>query len=442
MYSGKQLVRLTLPLFGEQFLVVLVGIADTFMVAHAGEAAVSGVALVDSISYLIIVVFGALCAGGSILASQYAGSKDKNRLAMSARLLMASVTVIGLALMLFVLLLGAPLLRLIFGNVEQAVMQSAADYFFYIGISFPLLALYSAAAALFRSQGNSGVTLLASILMNVVNIGGNAWYIYGQNLGAKGAAIATMQARGAAAVFLCALLLRSGLLRFAGDHRGTAAGYRELLGKILWIGVPSGVESGLFSFGKILVQRLYTSLGTAALAANAAAGTLSCIATLPASAISLAMLPVVGQAVGAGKPGEGRRLANKLLLAAFGAMFASNLLVYAFLPQLSGLYGLSAGTTRITKQLLFWHCIFAFLFYPAGFCTPAALRAAGDMRFTMTASIVSMLVCRVGLSYLFVDVLHFGVLSIWMAIFVDWGVRSLLFTLRLRGTKWYRHKIV
>lgn len=439
MFSSKQLVRLVAPLFGEQFLVVLVGITDTFMVAHAGESAVSGVALVDTISYLVVAVFGALCAGGSILASQYSGSGDRARVSLAARLLMGSTLAIALAMAALVLLCGNGLLALIFGRVEPEVMRSAREYFALIGCSFPFLAAYSAAAALFRSQGNSMVTLAASLLMNGLNVAGNAWFIYGKGMGA---ALATLIARGGAAVLLCVLLAKSGMLAAPQKQPVRLAECREMLGKILYVGIPSGVESGLFSLGKLLVQRLYAGLGTVALAANAAAGALSCIATLPGGALSLAMLPVVGRAVGAGQPEEAKRLAAKLLRAAYGLMLAANLLVYVFLPQLSGLYALSAETTAVVRELLAWHCLFATLFYPAGFCTPSALRAAGDVRFTMAVSIASMLVCRVGLSCLFVLGLGWGVVSIWMTIFCDWGVRAVLFSLRLRSGAWQKHKIV
>ena len=302
MFSSKQLVRLVAPLFGEQFLVVLVGITDTFMVAHAGESAVSGVALVDTISYLVVAVFGALCAGGSILASQYSGSGDRARVSLAARLLMGSTLAIALAMAALVLLCGNGLLALIFGRVEPEVMRSAREYFALIGCSFPFLAAYSAAAALFRSQGNSMVTLAASLLMNGLNVAGNAWFIYGKGMGAAGAALATLIARGGAAVLLCVLLAKSGMLAAPQKQPVRLAECREMLGKILYVGIPSGVESGLFSLGKLLVQRLYAGLGTVALAANAAAGALSCIATLPGGALSLAMLPVVGRAVGGGQP--------------------------------------------------------------------------------------------------------------------------------------------
>ena len=423
MYTNKQLLQLTLPLFAEQFLIVFVGVADTFMVSYAG------VALVDTISFLITAVLGALCTGGAVVASQYLGSGDRQKVALTGRLLLGGALLIGLVILAGVELLGAPALRLIFGNVEADVMQSARDYFRIVGFSYPFLAVYSAITALYRSQGNSMISMVSSLVVNLINVAGNFWFIRIMGLGA-----------GVVCLLLCALVAHSGMLHDPGTV--TLADCRSLTGKMLRIGVPTGVESSLFSLGKLLVQQLYASLGTVALAANAAAGALSCIATLPGGAISLAMLPVIGQAIGAGKPDEARRLGRKLLAIAYVLMLGTNLLVYIFLPQLSGLYGLTAETTAVVHDLLLWHCIFASLFYPAGFCIPAALRAAGDVRYPMVISVASMLVFRVGLSFVFVRGFGLGVVSIWMAIFVDWGFRAVLFGLRFHSNIWQKKKLL
>ena len=440
MYTNKQLLQLTLPLFAEQFLIVFVGVADTFMVSYAGEAAVSGVALVDTISFLITAVLGALCTGGAVVASQYLGSGNRQKVALTGRLLLGGALLIGLVILAGVELLGAPALRLIFGNVEADVMQSARDYFRIVGFSYPFLAVYSAITALYRSQGNSMISMVSSLVVNLINVAGNFWFIRIMGLGAGGAALATALSRGVVCLLLCALVAHSGMLHDPGTI--TLADCRSLTGKMLRIGVPTGVESSLFSLGKLLVQQLYASLGTVALAANAAAGALSCIATLPGGAISLAMLPVIGQAIGADKPDEARRLGRKLLAIAYVLMLGTNLLVYIFLPQLSGLYGLTAETTAVVHDLLLWHCIFASLFYPAGFCIPAVLRAAGDVRYPMVISVASMLAFRVGLSFVFVRGFGLGVVSIWMAIFVDWGFRAVLFGLRFHSNIWQKKKLL
>ena len=446
MYTNKQLLQLTLPLFAEQFLIVFVGVADTFMVSYAGEAAVSGVALVDTISFLITAVLGALCTGGAVVASQYLGSGDRQKVA--GGYLRTVLPAEELAGVFYRVTLGyrqnltsfQPALRLIFGNVEADVMQSARDYFRIVGFSYPFLAVYSAITALYRSQGNSMISMVSSLVVNLINVAGNFWFIRIMGLGAGGAALATALSRGVVCLLLCALVAHSGMLHDPGTV--TLADCRSLTGKMLRIGVPTGVESSLFSLGKLLVQQLYASLGTVALAANAAAGALSCIATLPGGAISLAMLPVIGQAIGAGKPDEARRLGRKLLAIAYVLMLGTNLLVYIFLPQLSGLYGLTAETTAVVHDLLLWHCIFASLFYPAGFCIPAALRAAGDVRYPMVISVASMLVFRVGLSFVFVRGFGLGVVSIWMAIFVDWGFRAVLFGLRFHSNIWQKKKLL
>ena len=420
MYTNKQLLQLTLPLFAEQFLIVFVGVADTFMVSYAGEAAVSGVALVDTISFLITAVLGALCTGGAVVASQYLGSGDRQKVALTGRLLLGGALLIGLVILAGVELLGAPALRLIFGNVEADVMQSARDYFRIVGFSYPFLAVYSAITALYRSQGNSMISMVSSLVVNLINVAGNFWFIRIMGLGAGGAALATALSRGVVCLLLCALVAHSGMLHDPGTVM--LADCRSLTGKMLRIGVPTGVESSLFSLGKLLVQQLYASLGTVALAANAADE-------------ETPLLREAGRQLKA-------YLGRKLLAIAYVLMLGTNLLVYIFLPQLSGLYGLTAETTAVVHDLLLWHCIFASLFYPAGFCIPAALRAAGDVRYPMVISVASMLVFRVGLSFVFVRGFGLGVVSIWMAIFVDWGFRAVLFGLRFHSNIWQKKKLL
>ena len=240
MYTNKQLLQLTLPLFAEQFLIVFVGVADTFMVSYAGEAAVSGVALVDTISFLITAVLGALCTGGAVVASQYLGSGDRQKVALTGRLLLGGALLIGLVILAGVELLGAPALRLIFGNVEADVMQSARDYFRIVGFSYPFLAVYSAITALYRSQGNSMISMVSSLVVNLINVAGNFWFIRIMGLGAGGAALATALSRGVVCLLLCALVAHSGMLHDPGTV--TLADCRSLTGKMLRIGVPTGVE--------------------------------------------------------------------------------------------------------------------------------------------------------------------------------------------------------
>lgn len=441
LFTKRDLRRLVLPLICEQLLAVTVGMADTVMVAFAGEAAMSGVALVDSITMLLTQIFAALCTGGAVVVSQLLGRGDGEGAGRAAGQLVQLTAGLSLLLTGAALALRGVLLRGIFGGVEPAVMAAAQTYFWISALSFPFLGVYNAGAALLRSIGDTASSLRIALVMNLVNLGGNAWLIYGRGLGAAGAAIASLAARAAAAAAIGLVLyhrqkpfcLRGQVLR-RPEWKTAAA--------ILRIGVPSGLENGMFQIGKLLVQRLVAGFGTVAIAANAAAGNIACIATIPGSAVSLALLSVVGRCMGAGQPDEAATDTKRLLMAAFASMGVLNGLVFLGLGPIVGVYGLSAATAELTARLMAWHCLFAALLWTPAFCLPSALRGAGDVSFTMKVSIVSMWVCRIGGSYLLAAGLGLGLLGVWLAIFLDWLARAALFALRFWRGRWREQRVL
>lgn len=441
LFTRRDLSRLVWPLIGEQILSVTVGMADTVMVAYCGEAAMSGVALSDSISFLLLQVFAALCTGGAVVVSQHLGRGDGESAGRAAGQLVWLTGIVALVMGGAGLVFRVPLLHGIFGGVEDAVMDQALAYFTVISFSFPFLGVYNAGAALLRSIGATNVSLWIALLMNGVNVAGNALLIYGRGMGAEGAALASLAARAVAAVVILAFLW----------HRHTPFSLRrglfcppqaKTVGAILRIGVPSGIENGMFQIGKLLVQRLVASFGTVAIAANAAAGNIACIATIPGSAISLALLAVVGRCMGARNPDEAALDTRRLLKAAFVSMVVLNVGVWLLLGPIVGLYHLSGPTRAATVQLMHWHCVFAALLWTPSFCLPSALRGAGDVAFTMKVSIASMWVFRIGGSYALAQGLGLGVLGVWMAIFLDWGFRAVLFFIRFKQGKWRTREVL
>lgn len=299
MFNRKQLARLIWPLIVEQFLAVAIGMADTVMVTSCGEAAVAGVSLVDSINVLLINIFSALATGGAILASQYIGRQDKEQANVAAKQLVLVTAGISVLVMAICLFANASLLHMVFGEAEADVMTNAETYFFWSALSYPFLALYNAGAALFRAMGNSRISMFTALLMNALNIGGNALLIYGMNMGVAGAAIASLVSRFVGAAIMLALLrLRHQMIRL--DSLIRLGFHPPMIRQILGVGVPNGLENGMFQIGKILVQRLITVLGTASISANAVANTVAALPQIPGAAIGLAMITVVGQCIGAG----------------------------------------------------------------------------------------------------------------------------------------------
>jgi putative MATE family efflux protein len=441
-WNNRALWLLIWPLMIEQLLAVTVGIADTAMVATVGEAAVSGVSLVDSINTLLIQVFTAMATGGAVVASQYLGRRESDKASLASRQLVYTILAVCLGVMALALSLRTPLLRLIYGHIEAEVMQAAQTYFWLSAVSYPFLGLYNAGAALFRSMGNSRVSMLIALMINLLNIGGNALFIYGFGMGVAGAALSTLISRAVAGIVIIALLLRKnmkpislrGLFCFQLDF--------SMVKSILKIGVPNGLENSMFHIGKILVARIVSMFGTAAIAGNAIAMVLATIGNIPGGAIGLALITVVGQCVGGKDYPGARKYTKKLMLVAHLAMAATDVLMVVFAQPILGFFGLSAEATSLAFWCVVIHCGTSAFLWPQSFALPSALRAAGDARYTMLVSMFSMWVFRIGFSFLFAYVFNMGLYSVWVAMVLDWVVRGIFFTLRWRDTKWQGKRLV
>lgn len=431
LFSNRQLYTLIWPLVIEQLLNVLVGMVDVVMVASIGEAAVSGVSLVDSLNQLLIQFLAALTSGGTVVCSQYIGMRNREKAQESAGQLVLLTVASMTALSFCFLLSGNRLLRLVFGQVEDDVMANAHLYFRITACSFPFLALYNSCAALFRAVGNSRISMKTSMLMNGMNVAGNALCIYVFRMGVAGVAIPTLASRAIASLVLLSLLQRtdSGIrippLRQIRPNR-------FLIRRILSIGIPGGIESSVFQLGKLMLQSLVSTLGTAAIAGYAVAGNLVTFLYLPGSALGLGLTTVVGQCVGAGEAEQAKRYIWKFILINYGflAVLATGLLLgrYPFI----GIYNLSPESTEIAAGLVLSHCL-AMSIWPLAFTTPHALRAANDAKFTMIVSILCMWIFRVALAYFFVRTLGRSIQYVWYAMYIDWIFRVFIYMHRLRS---------
>ena len=441
MFTAKDLRKLILPLIVEQFLAVTIGMADTIMVASTGEAAMSSVSLVDAINILLINIFSALATGGAIVASQYLGREDNKRANVAAKQLLLVTTAMSVFIMAVCLIGRNPILDLIFGKIEPEVMDNCRVYFFWSALSYPFLAVYNAGAALYRSMGNSKVPMLPSTLMNAINIAGNALLIFGFHMGVAGAAIASLFARMVGAVLITCLL------RFKPHVIQLEAVFKldfqpEMIKNILKFGVPTGLENGMFQIGRLMTQGLVATFGLTATTANAIGMSLSAFPQIPGTAIGLAMVTVVGQCIGARRQEEAKRYTLKLTGLAYLAMGALNLVMLALLPVVIGIYNPSPATAALARELMLYCIACTILLWPASFVLPNGLRAAGDVRFTMTVSIVSMWAFRIGFSYLLAKGLQMGVLGVWIAMTIDWAFRILCFAIRFFRGKWMNKQLI
>lgn len=438
LFSNKDLKKLIWPLIIEQLLTVTVGMMDTVMIASVGESAVSAVSLVDSIMILIIQIFAAIATGGAVVAGQFLGAKEEDCACQSANQLVLFISVLSVAVMGLVYLLRGFILHQVFGKITAEVMAHSSTYLDIVSLSIPFIALYNGGAALFRTMGNSRISMYTSLLMNAINITGNAIMIYGLHMGVAGAAIPTLVSRIVAAVVMIVLLLNPKQLVHL--KRPFSLKFESMLIKrILYIGVPNGLENSMFQLGKILLLSLVSGFGTAAIAANAVSNTLATFMTLPGMAIGFAIITVVSRCIGAGDYKQARYYTRKLIKITYLALLLTNALIILGLPAVLSLYHLSDITASMTTQIIFSYAAAAIVIWAPAFSLPNTLRAANDVKFSMVVSILSMWIFRIGFSFLLAKSMGLGVFGVWISMYIDWLVRSILFVLRYKGVSWYRY---
>lgn len=441
LFSNKDLKTLIIPLFIEQILAVSVGMADTMMISYAGEAAISGITLVDLINVLLINVFAAIATGGAVVTSQYLGRGDKKLCCESANQLILITAVISVGIMAFVLLFKQPFLTVLYRSVAGDVMENAVTYLRISAYSYPFLAVFNSCAALFRSMGNSKISMQVSVAMNVMNVIGNAILIFVFDMGVAGAAWASAASRVMAALVLFYLVqnkkniiyvVPKDLLKWNG----------LLIRKILYIGIPSGIESGLFQLGRVLVVSIIAGFGTVQITANAVANNLDNMGCIGGQAMNLAMVAVIGRCVGARDYDQVKYYVKKMMKLTYVLGTATNGVILLTMPVVLRLYSLSPETEKLASILILIHCGLGIIMWPLAFTLPNALRAANDVKATMGISIFSMLVFRILFSVILGIHYGMGALGVWIAMIFDWIFRLTMFMLRYYRGKWKKIRLI
>lgn len=441
LFQGKALWLLLVPVVVEQLLNSFMGMIDTMMVSNVGSSAISAVSLVDSINTLVIQVFAAMATGATIICSQYIGRGDKEGSNRAARQIFLTVVVIAVALMLSCLIFRKPLLRLTFGEIEADVMADSLIYFLITVISYPFIALFSAGAAFYRAAGDSKYPMKVSVISNVVNIVGNAFLIFVCQMGVAGAALATLLSR-----VLCTVVIFYKLAKPEQDivlnHYFSIRPDFPMIGKILAVGIPSGIENGMFQFGKLVIQSTVSTLGTTAIAAQAMTIIFENLNGMAGIGIGIGLMTVVGQAIGAGRKEEAKYYIVKLSVYAEIAVTVSCLFVLAISKPVMWLAGMEQQSAALCFQMLIAITIVKPLVWVLSFIPSYGMRAAGDVRFSMLAASGTMWFCRVALAVLCMRFLHVGPMGVWIGMFADWTIRGVIFSARYVSGKWLKMKVV
>lgn len=453
LFSRRDLLKIIIPVFFQQILAMTVGMINTMMVSNAGDAAVAGVSLVVTLDNVLIVFFTALVTGGSVIVAQRLGTSNTKDISEAAKQLMYATTIVATVVMATVLIFRVPLLNALFGDAEPEVLKHANDYFFLVCLSFPFLAISEAAGACFRSSGNSIIPLLTSLSINGILIGCNSIFIIWLDMGAQGAALSTLIARICGAAVLLILVLN----KKYPVHIENLFHYKpslKVIKGIFQIGVPNGIENTLFQFGRLLTQSLISTFATAVIAANSMALNLANFQYAVNTAFSVVMIPVVGRCIGAKRIDQAKHYSFKLMMAEYGMMWLVIAFTLIFIRPLMSAYGVSEDAVELTIKLVLYHSIMAAAIYPLGFLLPTTFRAASDVRFTLFVSMISMWVLRVALAYflalesvtLFNAItlpgLGMGIMGVWVAMFLDWILRSTLYLIRYLRGRWLKSKLL
>lgn len=439
LFDRKKLLKLIVPVAIEQTLLVTVGMADMIMVSRAGEAAVSGISLVNSICILIIIAFNALSSGGSIVVAQYIGQKNRDNACLAATQTVILCASIASILAAISLIFNSQILSLVYGSVDADVMDNAIRYFRITAFSFPFLAIYNASAASFRVMNRAKISMMMSFIMNGINVSLNAILIFGFNMEVEGVAYATLVSRVVAGSIILFLLTNPNNYVYISAK---IASSKAMIQKLLKIGVPQALESSMFQFGKLCTQSLISSFGTAAIAANACASTVETLSNIPGMALTVALLTIVGQCVGAGEYGQARKNTLRLLKYTYIFLFVLNVTLLILSPTIISWYNLTDTGSKIAQDIIIYHNICCMLIWPLSFSVPSTLKAAGDVQYTLKVSVISMWVFRVGCAYLITSLFNIGALGVWIAMTIDWAFRSICYVIRFKGKKWETKAIV
>lgn len=441
MFTNRMIRNLLIPVVLEQLLNSIMGTADTMMVSNVGSAAISAVSLVDSINVLVIQAFSALAAGGAIVCAQYIGQRNKEKANESARQVLFIITAISVAVSLICLVFQKPLLSLIFGSVEAEVMRASETYFFYTALSFPFIAAYDSAASIFRAQDNTRGPMLISMISNVMNIAGNAVMIWGFHMGVAGAALSTLISRIFCAVVVLIQLRKDRQEIVVRDYIRIRPNW-SMIKRILGIGIPSGVENSMFQLGKLAIQSTVSTLGTAAIAAQAMTNILENLNGIAAIGVGVGLMTIVGQCLGAGRQDEAVYYIKKLCVIAEVIIIISCLGVFALTKPITILGGMEKESADMCFHMMMWITIVKPIAWIMAFIPGYGLRAAGDVKFSMITSCCTMWACRFCLCVFLIRRLGFGPMGVWIGMFADWTVRSIIFTWRFHSRKWLQHKVI
>ena len=441
LFDNRKLAALLIPLAVDQLLNSFMGTVDTLVVSNLGSAAISAVSLVDSINILIVQAFFALATGGTVVCSHYLGCRREGHAKEAARQLVFITFMMSLVIGVLCIVFNGQILSMIFGEVEDAVMENAKQYFFFSAISYPFIALYDDGSSILRAQENSRLPMLISVASNLVNLVLNLLFVWGLGFGVAGSACATLLARIFAMAVVMYKLRNPRLTVSLTQYHSIRPDWGEIR-RILRIGIPSGVENSMFQFGKLAIQSTVSLMGTAAIAAQGMTNIIENLNGILAIGVGIGLMTVVGETLGAGRKEEAVYYVKKLCVISEVVIIVSCLVMFALVHPITYFGGMEPESARMCIHMVTWITIVKPVVLVMSFIPAYWFRAAGDVKFTMTVSVISMWFCRVTLAIVLARVFGMGPMAVWIGMFTDWTVRGVIYTVRFRSRRWLGHQVI
>lgn len=441
IFTDKMIFDLVFPVFIQQVMSAVIKITDTIMVSYVGEAAVAGISFITTLDNLVNNFLFALAIGGSVVVSQYIGRNDLEKGCDAVKNMLYSIVPIAIVACLIMFAFQIPILQVLLGAVEKDVFQSAQIYFSLALFSYPFYAMFYTASAVLRAMRDTRLVMLCTVSMLALNLALKVLLIYVLKLGVLGAGVSMLTSAAVVGIIMVIMLCNTSRKVHVKNIFQVELDFK-MIKRILSVGVPNGIENGLFQFGQLTLQRLTATFGTVALAANAIVKELNPISFVITKSFQNSIVTIVGQCMGAGEQEEAAMYTKHILKVCYILSLFVNLVCIVFNPQLVSLFGLSSEVNEIASSIFYVYCIGAIFFYPTSYMLPNALRGAGDTKYTMVVSMMTMFGLRIGMAYVLGQWLGLGLLGIWLAMQIDWIARSAFFVGRFLRGKWKSIKVI
>ncbi|GAB2021015.1 EmmdR/YeeO family multidrug/toxin efflux MATE transporter [Pseudolactococcus yaeyamensis] len=435
-FSTAALRQLFLPVLIDRTFLIMFGFINTALISASGSATIAAVNMVESLNVFLVSMISAIALAGTVLVARNFGAGRRIKVGKIMTTSILITFVIGVSFCLGMLLFKGSMLETIFGSAQADVMDIAQFYFLGVLLTYPSLAILEGINGVLRGISRTKSTLTISLFTNLLYLALSLILVIGLKQGILGLMIAMNFSRILGAIFALRLLLTSMKEDGFKLSRLTQINRQQVF-SVIKTSIPFASEQLFFNGGKIIMQMIVVQLGTSAIAAHAIISTLAPMSEIIPIALSIIIIPIVGQSLGQKNPHDAKKITRVFLIYGSLMVYAMDLLVMipAF-PLLMRLFHVASDVQPIVRQTYWVIIIFHGLTFACSAILPAALKAAKDAVYSTTVSLVTMWGIRVILGYLLAKTCHLGVFGIWLAMAAEWLVKDVILYARFHRKKW------